>query len=302
MATTTTTTTTTTLDRAPKPKVSLTGPQSTLLITLHGRALDAQSPNPILADHFASQVLSAIDHDFTTIGVGRGSIYLVGARGSWIDTRILAFLSSHPTGTSVIHLGCGLDTRAHRLLSALSLDERKKVRWIDLDLEDVIALRRVVAPPLPSGTDYAMVSGSATNPEVIKSLPADRPTVIVMEGLTSYLDPVEGEAMIATLCAHFGKGEIIMDASNWLTRRVQRMFSLIWKTGSDVQWVRWGIDPRGLEKVCDGLRLEEVQPIVTNKSVPRARAGPVMRVIMWMLSLLPVTRNTFCFCRYTFGR
>ncbi|KAM7189033.1 class I SAM-dependent methyltransferase [Naviculisporaceae sp. PSN 640] len=212
MATTTTTTTTNTPDPAPRPKITLTGPQSALLIALHARVLDVQSPSPILSDPFASQVLSAIDHDFTSISVGRSSIYLVGARGSWIDTRILSFLSSHPTGTSIIHLGCGLDTRAHRLLSSLSLDERKKC--------------------------------SATNPEIIKSSPADRPTVIVMEGLTSYLDPVEGEAMIATLCSHFKKGEIVMDASNWLTMRVQRIFSFVWKTGSDVQWVRWGIDPR----------------------------------------------------------
>lgn len=157
-----------------------------------------------------------------------------------------------------------------------------------------------MAPELPEGRDYTLLSGSATDPQVIRGLPNDRPTLIVMEGLTSYLDPTEGQAMISTLCTHFKTGEIVMDASSWLTRRIQRFFSLMWRTGSSVQWVRWGIDPKGLEELHQGLMLVEVQPLVTVKTVPRSKAGPALRVLMCILPLLPITRNAFCFCRYSY--
>jgi len=92
-----------------KSRVTLTGTQATLLITLYGRYLDAISDDPILGDQFAGQVLEKIDHDFATIGVAKGTMYMVGTRGKWMDSRIAQFLSQTPEPT-VVHLGCGLDT------------------------------------------------------------------------------------------------------------------------------------------------------------------------------------------------
>lgn len=129
----------------------------------------------------------------------------------------------------------------------------------------------------------------------------DRPTLVVMEGLTSYLDPVLGEAMVGALCRRFEKGEIVTDASSWLTKKVQRVFSLMWKTAKEeVQWVRWGIDPKKLERVHDGLKLAEMVPFVTVNREARSRLGRVLRGLFWFLDLFKVTRETFVLCRYEF--
>ena len=50
------------------------------------------------------------------------------------DRMARKFLEEHP-GAVVVHIGCGLDTRFKRL-------EDLQVEWYDLDLPDVIALRR----------------------------------------------------------------------------------------------------------------------------------------------------------------
>ena len=275
-------------------KPTLTGVQSTLLLTLYARHLDSLSPTPILNDPFASRVVENISHDFSTIGVGAGAIYIVGVRSRQLDNWILSFLSKHRIAT-VVHLACGLDTRAHRL------EWGSGVRWIDVDLPDVVDLRRKVVPEI-EGRDYTLLAGSATDSEFIGKLPNDRPTVVAIEGLTSYLDPVEGEAMVGALCRRFDKGEIVMDAASWLTRKVQRVFSLMWKPAEEeVQWVRWGIDLKKLEGMHERLKLVEVVPFVrVDDGGARERVGWLLRGLFWCLGLLRVTRESFVLCRYEF--
>ena len=277
----------------PKTKVTLTGVQSTLLLTLYARHLDSLSPTPILNDPFASQVVDNISHDFAKIGVASGAIYIVGVRGRQLDTWILSFLSKHASAT-IVHLGCGLDTRAHRL------EWGSGVRWIDVDLADVVELRSKVVPEI-QGRDYTLLAGSATDIDFINSLPNDRPTVVVIEGLTSYLDPVLGEAMIGALCKRLEKGEIVMDASSWLTKKVQKVFSLMWKTAEEeVQWVRWGINLKKLERVHDGLKLVDVAPFVNVDRKARKRLSPLLRGLFRSMELFKVTRESFVLCRYEY--
>lgn len=51
-----------------------------------------------------------------------------------IDRYARDFLSRHPEA-AVVHIGCGLDSRFERV-------DNGKVEWYDLDLPDVIELRR----------------------------------------------------------------------------------------------------------------------------------------------------------------
>jgi hypothetical protein len=53
--------------------------------------------------------------------------------------------------------------------------------------------------------------------------PADRPTLIVAEGLTMYLKPEEGHELMRRLTGHFVHGIIAFDAFNRLTIRVQHL-------------------------------------------------------------------------------
>ena len=55
-------------------------------------------------------------------------------RSLCIDETVRIFLEKYPQGT-IVNIGCGLDTTFDRI-------DNGTVRWYDLDLPDVIELRR----------------------------------------------------------------------------------------------------------------------------------------------------------------
>jgi O-methyltransferase involved in polyketide biosynthesis len=91
-----------------------------------------------LGDHFAAQDVARIDYDFKRIHRRVHPVvnqFGVALRGAQLDAWTTDFLSGNPDAV-VLHLGCGLHSRAFRL----ALPEG--VRWFDVDLPQVIALRR----------------------------------------------------------------------------------------------------------------------------------------------------------------
>ncbi|KAK0740014.1 S-adenosyl-L-methionine-dependent methyltransferase [Schizothecium vesticola] len=163
------------------------GPQQTPLATLHARALDTtRRPHP-LNDTHAVETLNKLmnyhdDHDFASnTGMALPESAGICLRARILDAWTFAFLQRHAhEPVTVVHLACGLDARCSRV------PHREGVRWVDVDLEEVVSLRRKVMPP-PSG-DYSLVVGSAADVGGwLGRIPADRPTVAVFEGLTMYL-------------------------------------------------------------------------------------------------------------------
>ena len=92
----------------------------------------------VLGDHFAAQDVARIDYDFKRIHRRVHPVtnqFGVALRGAQLDTWTADYLSGHPDAV-VLHLGCGLHSRAFRLAVP------EGVRWFDVDLPQVIALRR----------------------------------------------------------------------------------------------------------------------------------------------------------------
>ena len=65
--------------------VAFTGEKATMLATLWGRALDAESPNPILNDTMAAEAVRRIDFDFTRTGLRRSDPAAVALRARHLD-------------------------------------------------------------------------------------------------------------------------------------------------------------------------------------------------------------------------
>jgi len=78
----------------------------------------------------------------------------------------------------VLHLGCGLDGRLFRL------DAGPQVEWYDVDHSDVIAL---VKQRYPAREHSRTVAASVTDPAWLSAIAADRPALLIAEGLTYYL-------------------------------------------------------------------------------------------------------------------
>ena len=153
----------------------------TNLVTLYLRAYESRSPRPILGDRAAAEAVDRINYDFTRIHRAAqpwGNQFMVALRAKKLDVWSADFVRRRPDAV-VLHLGCGLDTRAFRI------NPPPTVRWFDLDQPGVIELRR----KLYDETDaYRMIGSSVTDPGWLDAIPTDRPTLVVAEGLLMYLD------------------------------------------------------------------------------------------------------------------
>jgi O-methyltransferase involved in polyketide biosynthesis len=270
-----------------REKVTLTGAPETMLATLYARALDSRAPRSILHDDAAARAVERIDYDFRRTGMTATTAAGVALRGRQLDAWTREFLTAHPEAT-VLHLACGLDTRAQRLAPGPS------VRWIDLDHPDVVALRERLLPP-PSG-DYRLIGTSVTDEGWLEAVPADRPTVAVFEGLSMYLSKEDGRRLIERITGRFPSGQLLFDAYGTIAIRLQKLVPAVRNAGATLYWSV--DDPHELESWHDGLELLEAIRAV---EMPGEDMLPLVgRIQMKVLSLLPVLRNAGWILRYRF--
>lgn len=117
-----------------KTKVNLGVIQETLLITLWARATEIKQSDPIIVDPKSAEILQAIDYDFDKFVNAKNSQAGTCLRGMILDNWIRNYLEQYPQGT-VVEIGAGLNTRFERV-------DNGQVRWFDLDLPDVMELRK----------------------------------------------------------------------------------------------------------------------------------------------------------------
>jgi methyltransferase (TIGR00027 family) len=234
-------------------KVDFTGVQSTMLVTLFLRALDAKETSPVLGDRFAAEAVDRIAYDWTKIdkpNMARNRFPVV-LRAKRFDEWTTDFLRRHPDAT-VLHLACGLDSRAFRL------DLPSGVRWFDVDLPDVMELRREL---YRETGDYHMISASVTDEAWLAEIPAGKPALIIAEGLLMYLHEAEVRQLLRRLTEHFPSGELIFDGvSPWVVKmtRILKKYLSRWyhypaywtaiRDGSDIE--RWNSRLRHRDNVA----------------------------------------------------
>jgi O-methyltransferase involved in polyketide biosynthesis len=270
-----------------RERIALTGAPETMLATLYGRALDSRSPTSILDDHRADAAVRRIDYDFGRTGITATSAAGVALRAKQLDDWAREFLAEQPEAT-VLHLACGLDTRAQRL------DPPPSVRWIDLDYPEVIALRERLLPA-PAG-DYRAIGASVTDEGWLEAVPDDRPTVAVFEGLSMYLPKEEGRRLIRRIVARFPSGQLLFDAYGTLGIRLQKLVPAVRRAGATLHW---GIDdPREMEGWHEGLECLDALRSVDMPGLDRPPAAG--RVAMWVLARIPRLRDIGRILRYRY--
>ena len=112
----------------------IAGVPETLLIPLYCRAMETQRPDGIIKDGKAVEMVQSIDYDFSRFDKARGSQVGVAIRTEILNEGVRAFTGKHPDAT-VVNLGAGLCTRFTRV-------DNGRVTWYELDLPEVIELRR----------------------------------------------------------------------------------------------------------------------------------------------------------------
>ena len=271
-------------------KVHLSKEKGTYLATLYGKAMDAAADEPILGDRFAAEAVSRIDYDFKALKLPKGGDITLPMRARHFDEWTRAFLAAHPEAT-VLHLGCGLDTRV------LRIDPGPAVRWYDVDLPDVIALRKQLYPARPG---YEMVGTSVTDLGWLDQIPGDKPVLVVAEGLVMYLQEEHLTALFRRITDQFPSGEIAFDGySAAMVRLVSRLATV---RGAKVELV-WGVgDPRDLEKQIPKLHLlDEVAFLTMPELVERLSKTWFSAAMYGVMGRLPFYRKLVRHLRYEFA-
>ncbi len=201
-----------------KTKVDLGLVQETALITLWARATELKQAAPIIVDPKSVEILEALDYDFSKFTHAKDSQTGNCLRGAAIDNWVLRYLVEHPQGP-VVELGAGLNTRFERVDNSI-------VRWFDLDLPDIMAVRKQFFQE-SDRRQFITASAFETNwCERVKA-PGSNPSLFVAEGVLMYFNEAQVKQLFANLAEYFPGSLFAFDSySPWLLRNLKRFASL----------------------------------------------------------------------------
>ena len=189
------------LHRLWKEPVRLTGVSETLLIPLWARAVETRRPDAIIRDPIALEIFENLDYDFSRFDGAWMTQTGIAVRTKLLDDATAAFIAAQPRGV-VINLGAGLSTRFSRL-------DNGSIQWIEIDLPEVIALRRLF---FRETKRYRCIAGSVTDPATFDAVEAGRqPVLILAEGLFMYFAEEEVRAVFASLRDRFPGAQILLE-------------------------------------------------------------------------------------------
>lgn len=222
----------------------------TLFIPLAVRAKETLGKNPIFIDKMAVDILNQCDIRDTTIYGGEISTHGILARTKVIDEGVRTILHKKPHAI-VINLGAGLDTRFFRV-------DNGTVEWYDLDLTEVISLRKQFITENQRLHFIAKSVLDKTWTKDINYTPEDT-VIIIAEGLLMYFSQSEVKEILGILTSSFKEADVFFD--------VVHRFFVGKKISSDFLW---GIDRASqihdlnqeitiLQSFCAGNLLKERQ-------------------------------------------
>ena len=135
-----------------------------------------------------------------------------------------------------------------------------------------------------------------TDPDWMTQVPADRPTLLIAEGLTMYLTEADGVALLRRVVERFDSGELQFDAFNRTGIRAQAVNTIVRRSGSTLHW---GIDrPADIVDAVPGVRL--LAATSWFEAHDFRTVSPGYRLMGRVMSALPVLRKMATFHRYAF--
>jgi O-methyltransferase involved in polyketide biosynthesis len=120
--------------------IELNTVEETLFIPLWCRAQASIKYQSLFYDSKAVELVQAVDYDFSVIDARLSPVVRLAsvARARQCDDVLKTYIADHPRA-SVVDLGAGLDTMFYRIDNGL-------IEWYDLDLPNVIAMRKQLLP------------------------------------------------------------------------------------------------------------------------------------------------------------
>ncbi|WP_059013562.1 class I SAM-dependent methyltransferase [Streptomyces specialis] len=205
---------------------SLGAAQETLLIPLYGRAVEQHKPEPALRDPRAAEMVEAIDYDFSRFD-GLPSLTGTVLRTLLFDSWTRDFLARHPAGT-VVEIGTGLNTRHERVDNGRAL-------WFDLDLPDVIELRRAFFTDTPR---RRMLAASVTDDDWLRVIRehSPGPCLFSAEAVLPFLHEADVRGVIERIAAAFPGSWLALDTISPPLLEAQDQHDALSKVEARMRW------------------------------------------------------------------
>jgi len=227
---------------------TLSGVAETLLIPLYNRAMDSQRPDAIMKDEKAVELVTRMNYDFSQvrkIRMNEGNKVARIMLTREMDRYTRDFLGRRPEAV-VVHIGCGLDSRFERV-------DNGRVEWYDLDLPDVIGLRRKFVGE--EGERYHLLAGSVLEDAWLEAVKvhSKRPFLFLAENVLVYFTEDQVKSLVLRLRDRFPGSELVFDGWSpffiWLGNRQL-------SSSKFAGLLRWGFyRGRTLEGWGQGIRL-----------------------------------------------
>jgi O-methyltransferase involved in polyketide biosynthesis len=214
-------------------KVNLGDVQKTLLLPLWGRAVETRKGKPLLVDDTAVRIIDQLDFDFKPIAGKLDELTQIAwIKRSLIGDQVIGnFLAHYPEGT-IVNIGCGLDTTFERT-------DNGKLKWYDLDLPDVIELRRKF---IQENDRRKFISGSFLDKGWLENIEVSGNVLFMAAGVFYYFKEQEIKEFIIQLIDAFPGSELLCDVCSPVGVRIANK-KVVESSGLDEKsHLTWGVE------------------------------------------------------------
>ena len=184
-----------------REKIKLSGVPETMLQTVYARAKESGGRGAI-HDAKAEEIIEKLDYDFSLADKDTAMHSAVIARTIVLDKLTKSWLAAH-SGAVVVNIACGLDTRCDRLAGY--------AHWYNLDLPETMAVREKLLPESGTISQIAMSAMDDWGGEISEQ---NAPVLIVLEGLTMYLNAKDVQQIFAVISNRFEKATVFVETMN----------------------------------------------------------------------------------------
>lgn len=227
----------------------------TLYIPLYGKNVVSKK-GIILKDEKAEEIWQKAGFELKGKAKSKWLAYYMGMCSAVFDRWVCEKLKSD-SEAAVIQIGCGLDSRILRV-------GNKGHMWYDIDFESVIQERHKF---YSENESYHMVSADAREAGWIKQLPFKRSAIIIMEGVSMYMNRQELIGLFEALERHFEHVYLLADFYTEMAAKMSKYKNPINEVGVTVLY---GIDnPKILE--TGNLKLNKELDLTPNDMIEKLK-------------------------------
>lgn len=267
---------------------NLSGVQWTLLLPLLSRARFTLRYPEFLNDKKAVEIIELLSGPLSVDAGDKSLSADLGnaARARVLDDAVKSFMADHPKAT-IVNLGAGLDT-------AFSRVDNGNITWFDVDLPEVIAMRKLIIPETDRSRCIAGSILESAWREAVK--PAAGGLLMIAGGVIPYFSEREVKNLIVAMADHFAAGDLVFDAVSEQGRLNSNQ--VIGGSGISSVSMKWSVDRQNnLNSWDDRVTVVEDYPMFARIERSGNFGEDIVRIMdecdkLWSMSIVHLRIGT----------